>query len=224
MKLHYIYDPLCGWCYGAAPLIAAAREQLPVVAHGGGMMSGAHRQRVTPSLRDYVVGHDRRIAAMTGQPFGDAYFDGLLNDPDAWFDSTPPIAAVLAAGLLAGRELDMLARLQHAHYVEGRRIAEQSVLLALACELGFDASNFAAALAEVDVTGHLADSRRLLAQCGGQGFPTLLLERNGQLTPVDVGAWLGRVDDWRAWLAQANAPTTAGRADAPFCGLGGCED
>ncbi len=23
--LHYIYDPLCGWCYGAAPLVQAAR-------------------------------------------------------------------------------------------------------------------------------------------------------------------------------------------------------
>ena len=23
--LHYIYDPLCGWCYGAAPLVEAAR-------------------------------------------------------------------------------------------------------------------------------------------------------------------------------------------------------
>ena len=24
--LHYIYDPLCGWCYGSAPLVKAARE------------------------------------------------------------------------------------------------------------------------------------------------------------------------------------------------------
>ena len=25
--LHAIYDPLCGWCYAAAPLLAVAREQ-----------------------------------------------------------------------------------------------------------------------------------------------------------------------------------------------------
>ena len=23
--LHYIYDPLCGWCYGAKPLVQAAQ-------------------------------------------------------------------------------------------------------------------------------------------------------------------------------------------------------
>lgn len=25
--LHYIHDPLCGWCYGAAPLVKAARQE-----------------------------------------------------------------------------------------------------------------------------------------------------------------------------------------------------
>ena len=34
--LHYIYDPFCGWCYAAAPLVKAAREILPVRLHGGG--------------------------------------------------------------------------------------------------------------------------------------------------------------------------------------------
>ncbi|MCF3992670.1 DsbA family protein, partial [Pseudomonas aeruginosa] len=24
LTLHYLYDPLCGWCYGASPLLAAA--------------------------------------------------------------------------------------------------------------------------------------------------------------------------------------------------------
>ena len=24
--LHYLYDPLCGWCYGAEPLAAAAEN------------------------------------------------------------------------------------------------------------------------------------------------------------------------------------------------------
>ncbi len=43
-KLHYIYDPLCGWCYAAAPLVAAARGILPVEGHAGGMMAGPNRK------------------------------------------------------------------------------------------------------------------------------------------------------------------------------------
>ncbi len=89
--LHYIHDPLCGWCYGAAPLVKAAREVLPVQAHGGGLKTGSRRRRVTPQLRDYVMPHDRRIAELTGQPFGDAYFNGLLCDPETLFDRSHPL-------------------------------------------------------------------------------------------------------------------------------------
>jgi putative protein-disulfide isomerase len=136
MILHYIYDPLCGWCYGAKPLVHAAQGVLPVIAHGGGMMSGANRKAVSPQLRNYVMPHDRRIAEYTGQPFGEAYFEGLLRDDTAVFDSTPPIAAVLAAEHIAGRGLELLGRLQTAHYVEGRRIADEAVLFELAKEIG----------------------------------------------------------------------------------------
>ena len=58
--LHYVFDPLCGWCYGASPLVAAARERLPVRLHAGGMMTGAQRQHITPQLRQYVLAHDER--------------------------------------------------------------------------------------------------------------------------------------------------------------------
>jgi hypothetical protein len=77
--LHYIFDPMCGWCYAAAPLVDAARSVpgLKVEFHGGGMMTGANRRAITPQWREYVMPHDRRIAELTGQPFSEAYFEGL---------------------------------------------------------------------------------------------------------------------------------------------------
>lgn len=51
-----------------------------------------------------------------------------LRDSGAVFDSAPPTTAVLAADAVAGRGLDLLARIQTAHYVEGRRIADAAVL------------------------------------------------------------------------------------------------
>lgn len=136
--LHYIFDPLCGWCYAAAPLLQAASTLpgLAIALHGGGMLAGSNRRPVTPQWRAHVLPHDQRIAALSGQPFGDAYFDGLLRDSGAVLDSAPPTTAILAAEALAGRGLQMLARQQRAHYVEGRRIADASVLQALAADIG----------------------------------------------------------------------------------------
>ncbi|VVP14445.1 DsbA family protein [Pseudomonas fluorescens] len=221
MILHYIYDPLCGWCYGAKPLLEAAQSVLPVSAHAGGMMSGANRQSVSPQLRNYVMPHDRRIAEYTGQPFGEAYFDGLLRDHTAVFDSTPPIAAVLAAEAIDGRGLEVLGRLQAAHYVEGRRIADDSVLLELAIDLGYVEEIFQTAFESVDTEQHIKASRALLAQLGGQGFPTLALAHDGQYTLIDISPWLGKPQAFADWLGQAIGSDDAGESSA-FCGLDGC--
>ncbi len=47
IRLHYIHDPLCGWCYAAAPLAeaAAAVPGVEIVLHGGRAISGARPTR-----------------------------------------------------------------------------------------------------------------------------------------------------------------------------------
>jgi putative protein-disulfide isomerase len=212
--LHYIFDPMCGWCYAAAPLVDAARSVpgLKVEFHGGGMMTGANRRAISPQWREYVMPHDRRIAELTGQPFGEAYFEGLLRDTGAVMDSEPPTTAILAAeALRAGGGLDMIHRLQRAHYVEGRRIADAQVLAALAVELGFDAGAFASAFARLSgeaTSQHIAASRELLQRAGGQGFPTFVLtQADGPASRIDIGPWLGRAEDWKAQLTAFVAPS-----------------
>ncbi|MDH6595145.1 putative protein-disulfide isomerase [Variovorax sp. TBS-050B] len=233
--LHYIFDPMCGWCYAAAPLVEAARgiPGLAVRFHGGGMMTGANRRSVSPAWRAYVMPHDRRIAEMTGQPFGEPYFEGLLRDSGAVMDSEPPTTAVLAAdSLRSGGGLDMVHRLQRAHYVEGRRIADAAVLHALAAELGFAPDAFGAAfarLAGAPTARHIAESRALLQRAGGQGFPTFVFaQADVRASLLDIGPWLGNVDGWTAHLRElaGAAPLPADAAAAaesgPACGPGGC--
>jgi len=224
--LHYIYDPLCGWCYGAAPLVRAAREILVVQARGGGMITGANRQQVTPQLRAYVKQHDARIAQLTGQPFGPAYADGLLHASGIVLDSEPPTAAILAAEAIAGRGLDMLAKLQIAHYVEGRRIAESATLSEVAAELGFDTQAFAAAFAQQSgaaVQRHIEETRHLMAEIGARGFPGFVLETDGVLQRIDIGSYLGQPQVFQDWLRSQVPGAEGGNAgDAPVCDIKGC--
>ncbi|WP_137939607.1 DsbA family protein [Chitinivorax sp. B] len=205
--LHYIYDPLCGWCYGASPLVSAAADipGLTLTLHGGGMMTGANRQAVTDSLRQYVMQHDQRIASITGQPFGTAYFDGLLKDRTAVLDSAPPIAAILAAAAMGLPAHVMLARIQKAHYVEGRRIADGPILIELAESLGLDTEAFAeqfAAYQGAQTAAHTSASRQWLTRTGRQGFPTFVLERNGQFSVLEPSHYLGQQQAWQAHLTK----------------------
>ncbi|CRY55378.1 thioredoxin-like protein clustered with PA0057 [Yersinia intermedia] len=209
-KLHYIFDPLCGWCYGAAPLVQAAQDipNLALVLHAGGMMSGLNRRQIDNQWRDYVMPHDQRIAALTGQTFGDAYYNDLLNDTSAVMDSTPPITAILAAESLGGRGADMLHRIQQGHYVEGRRISDASVLAELATDIGLNRDEFIHAFnatQEISIQ-HINKSRIFLEKMRGHGFPTFVLQDNqGKLTVLPASEYYGDPSAWTKMLKNSIA-------------------
>ena len=200
-ELHYIYDPLCGWCYGAEPLVLAAAgvEGLDLVMHGGGLWP--QPTQLPEDMRAYIRQADGRVGALSGQPYGAAYLDGLLQDPTLTLHSRPTIAAVLAAKSLdPAAELRMLRGIQHAHYERGQHVIRPEVLLEIAAEIGLDREAFAAALARVDPDAHIGETRRLMDQVGAQGFPTMLLSLDGEWHGVPNQRFAGNPDGFAAWL------------------------
>ncbi|MGL5525926.1 MAG: DsbA family protein [Aeromonas veronii] len=191
--LHYVYDPLCGWCYGAAPLLQAAATiaGLKIELHAGGLWLGSRRQPMGEALRDYVRPHDQRIEALTGQYFGERYFNELLLREGGLLDSEPPIRAVLAVTTLGGGGLAMLHRIQQSHYRDGIWIGEPAFLATLAAEQGIAAEAFQQAYLQAPLLQHLADSQGWMKRLGGQGYPTLGLMHNDKVNAVRVTDFLG---------------------------------
>jgi putative protein-disulfide isomerase len=135
--LHYIYDPLCGWCYGAEPLVWAASkvDGLALRLHAGGLWP--QPTRLPDHMREYIQQADARVGQMSGQPYGEPYLNGLLFDPELVLESRPVIAAVLAAQSLdSSKALPMLRAIQHAHYERGQHVVREATLREIAVELG----------------------------------------------------------------------------------------
>ena len=207
ITLHYVYDPLCGWCYGAAPLLEAAAglPTLQIALHAGGLWLGSRRQPMGQALRDHVRPHDERIQALSGQPFGERYFNELLLSDGLLLDSEPPIRAILAVTELGGNELRLLHRIQQSHYLDGQWVGDQAHLARLAQEQGITPAAFAQAFEQVDLAGHLAQSQGWLRQLGGQGFPTLGLMLGESLIPLPVSSFLGEPQAFASHLAALMA-------------------
>ena len=207
--LHYLYDPLCGWCYGASRLVAAAAalDDLTLELHGGGLWP--RPTSLPDEMRSYIREADGRVGAMNGVPYGDAYLSGLLFDPDLVLESRPVIQAVLATeacGIQPG--LAMVEAIHSAHYVDGRHVVRRETIDALAGEIGLDEDTFAAAYAAAPVDTHIAETRRLMAAIGASGFPTFLLEIDGQRYAVPHQQFAGNPAGFADWLAKAG-PTAA---------------
>lgn len=203
ITLHYIYDPYCGWCYAAAPLIAIAANHpnIHLELHGGGMLAGNARLHLDDQFRQYILQSDKRIAAMTGQVFGDDYI-AMLHQPNVVMDSTPPQTAILAA-TKQGKGVEMLKALQKAHYISGRQIKQPEVLAEVAQEIGLNIEQFQkdyAQCAQTETDAHIAQSKQLLGQSGASGFPTLLIEQQGKWLRVPLQNYLGEPAKWQQFL------------------------
>lgn len=207
MTLHYVYDPLCGWCYGAAPLLEAAAgiPGLKVALHAGGLWLGERRQPMGEALRDYVRPHDERIQALTGQPFGDRYFNELLLSEGLLLDSEPAIRAVLAVCALGGNGLTLLHRIQQSHYRDGQWVGSLAHLTRLAQEQGIEPAVFEPAYRDANLSEHLAQSQAWLRRLGGQGYPTLGLMQGDRLIPLPVSSFLGEPEAFSRHLASLMA-------------------
>lgn len=202
-QLHAIIDPLCGWCYAAAPLLETAKAILPINLHAGGLLIDERRRQVSTEFRDFILEHTQRITALTGLPFTSAFTDGILGDSTVILDSAPPIAALLAIKALGGDELQMLHDMQIAYYQQGKFLSDRDNLAAVAHQQNIAqtafADAFAAALPHVDK--HIFASRKLLAQVGSQSFPTLVLQLgDDKLIPLAHQDYYGKPEAWQNYL------------------------
>jgi putative protein-disulfide isomerase len=199
--LHYLYDPLCGWCYGAEPLAKAAEGVvgLNLRLHAGALWP--EPTQLPQNMRLYIQQADARIAQMSGQPFGEPYLSHLLLDPALVLDSRPVVAAVLAAQQLdPTKTLPMLRGIQHAHYEQGLHVVQETTLVAIAESVGLDTAAFTSALRSVPVDRHIAESREFMSNIGAQGFPTFVLQIDDDWLAVPHGRFAAAPAKFAEWL------------------------
>lgn len=198
-SFEYFFDPLCGWCYAAAPALQAlhravgARLRLMPV----GLFMGEGARPLSPSFAEYAWSNDQRIQTLTGQPFSPAYRQNILSAPGIRFDSGPATKALIALGQRdPALEPAFLHALQVRRYQDGADTARPAVLadiaatVAAAAGLTLDVSAFAAALEEdavlvYDTDRRITASRQAMRTLSGNGVPQLRVTHAGQAHTVN---------------------------------------
>ncbi|MFW2542560.1 DsbA family protein [Primorskyibacter sp. 2E107] len=192
VTLRYIFDPLCGWCYGASETIAAlsAHPQVEVIPMPCGLFSG-RGARSMDGFAAHAWQADQRIAGMTGRTFSEAYRRDVLGAKGGKLDSSVATLALTAVAEDAPeREIEMLKVLQEARYVGGKDVTSRSVVAALLTDCGLPDS--AARVTSPDrpllqsVQTRIAASQSLMAEFGLNGVPAVLIGSRAS-RPLDSG-------------------------------------
>ena len=105
-KIIYIYDALCGWCYGFSPVIRRFHQhyadEFDFDVLSGGMMTGERVKPVSESMA-YIEQAYKVVEARTGVRFGDDYLTNLLRPGTYMSDSEKPgMAMTLFKAILPG--------------------------------------------------------------------------------------------------------------------------
>jgi len=202
IHVSYLFDPLCGWCYGASPMVEklAAEPDFTVTLVPTGLFSGTGARPMDAAFAAYAWANDQRIERMTGQPFSNEYRQNVLGADSRRFDSAPATLALTAVHVSEPeREFEALKAIQHARYVNGVDITDASVLAAVLRELGLEdaARRISAPGAELlDANRERVDSaRQTMGRFGLQGVPSLVVGEDEVGRVVSGNALFGGLDE-----------------------------
>jgi putative protein-disulfide isomerase len=181
-QILYLFDPLCGWCYGFSDTIFRFSErhktEFEFVAIPGGMVTG---ERIAPfaSMYKYISGAYQKVENMTGVKFGENYLKSLLPSENILMDSEPPSRAIITFRTFDSDQSIAFAKaLQKAHYQDGKDYNDTSWYAPLAIEFGIDPADFQNRFEEKKMFQHVQEEFAWVKESGVQGYPTVVL-RNG---------------------------------------------
>lgn len=205
----YLFDPLCGWCYGATPMLdRLAANGVAIDALPTGLFSGAGARPLDAGFAAHAWDSDQRIKQLSGQPFSQAYLDNVLNVRGTLLDSGAATLGVSAAGFKdPRRRLPALKAIQHARYVDGRDIVTTGGVAEVLEDAGMvDAATLVSAQPEEFLVAHrdlVGRGRTLFQQLHANGTPALALIRNGMPRLIGSNALYGSYNNLLAQIQAA---------------------
>ena len=214
-RLVYFADPMCSWCYGFSPVIAALagrfEARLPLHTIMGGLRAG-NTEPMRLEDKQYIRDAWKRVEATTGQPFD----MGFLAREHFVYDTEPACRAVVTARrLMPNLTLPFMARVQQAFYAENRDVTAGDEIASIAEEAGFDRSQFSAAFAAPETQNETFRDFLTAQELGIRGFPTLIAgsETKGYALLTNGYRPFEDLAGPRKRRLAAGAPVT--KADAP---------
>ncbi|WP_245553794.1 DsbA family protein [Cytophaga aurantiaca] len=190
MKLIYIYDPLCGWCYGFGPVAEKIEqnysETVDLEIISGGMIMG---DRIAPvgNMAEYILSAIPRLQKTTGVTFGAPYIELLKEGTYVTSSEKPSVALCVYKSFKADRRVEFAHSIQKSFFVEAKDLNQDSVYANIAAKFGIDREQFLTRMQEPEYLKQAHAEFKRAADLGVTGFPTLLQKQQTGYVKLSEG-------------------------------------
>lgn len=179
--IYYVFDVLCGWCYGFSPVITEFwkkhREDFEFRTVSGGMILG-EREGPIGEVGAYIKDAHKQVETVTGVRFGDAFFSQLLEPGEALFSSLPgALAMATFRQYQPDNAIPFAARMQEAIYQDGLPPAEAKTYGQCAEDFGMNAEDFIKLMVDKDKLDLVRKEFKTVHEWNIKGFPAVIYQQ-----------------------------------------------
>lgn len=179
IKIIYVYDALCGWCYGFSPVIKECynkyKTEFDFEVLSGGMMMGDRVGSIN-DIAPFIKTAYKTVEDTTGVKFGEAYVKVLLEGNMILNSEMPSIALSIFKQYFPEKAVIFAHEIQNALYFDGKDPNEINTFIPIAINHGINADEFSVKIKSEEAKELAFYDFALAKQLRIDGFPAVLMQ------------------------------------------------
>lgn len=190
-ELIYVYDPLCGWCYGFSPVMMKVKEKygdsLKITVISGGMVVG-EREGPIGNMAPFIKQAYKHVEQLSGVKFGEPFIKGTLEEGKMHFSSVPPsLALSVFKSMNEGNSMEFAHAIQKMIYYDGKDLNQVTSYVELLKPFGVDEKEFQNRFKDSTYLKSMRSDFDYSDELGVNGFPAVFIKYKGKLFPITNG-------------------------------------
>lgn len=190
MKLIYIYDALCGWCYGFTSVVQTLQQQYGhemefEILSGGMLLSSNHRP--ASAMYNYIKEAHKQVEATTGVKFGEAFLEQYLHTDDIMDSEKPSVALTVFKQYKPAEAITFAHDMQVALNYSGKSLNDDNTYRELLPKYDLPVDEFLEKMKDDANRYDTIQEFNQVEQWGITGFPAAILDDGKQLYLIAKG-------------------------------------
>ncbi len=187
IRLFYIHDPMCSWCYAFIPSWTALQNTLPESIQVSYLLGG-----LAPDTSEPMPLSTRKMVQQAWKKIEETV-PGIRFNFDFWQKNTPMRSTYPACrAVLSAKkqnivyEQKMIAAIQLAYYQQARNPSLSETLHQCAADIGLDTEMFMTDLNSPEINNQLLQEIQLVRNMKIYSFPSLCLIQDDNSFPITI--------------------------------------
>ncbi len=179
-SLIYVYDALCGWCFGFSPVIKEIyfkyNQTFDFEVISGGMIMG-EREGPISEVAEYIKRAYKIVEKTTSVKFGDLFIKNVLEEGSRYFSSEKPAIALSVFKTYHPNKAILFAhQLQNLLYFEGKDLNIDETYKEVAVHFDINPDEFLLKLKKENFKQNAYYDFALSKQLQVKGYPAVFIK------------------------------------------------